>query len=110
MAETTSIVKLQGVSKIYERGGEAVHVLEGLEQVLAQLRDRAARIRKTGQRPDEREARGHVGEVSDELVEAFGISHIPTLTAAPAGHSAVQACPERTPQPNRALDAASIAE
>ena len=28
MAETTgSIVKLQGVSKIYERGGEAVHVL-----------------------------------------------------------------------------------
>jgi len=32
MAETTgSIVKLQGVSKIYERGGEAVHVLEGLD-------------------------------------------------------------------------------
>ena len=26
-----SIVKLQGVSKIYERGGEAVHVLEGLD-------------------------------------------------------------------------------
>jgi putative ABC transport system ATP-binding protein len=32
MAETTGpIVKLQGVSKIYERGGEAVHVLEGLD-------------------------------------------------------------------------------
>jgi putative ABC transport system ATP-binding protein len=26
-----SIVRLQGVSKIYERGGEAVHVLEGLD-------------------------------------------------------------------------------
>ena len=26
-----SIVKLEGVSKIYERGGEAVHVLEGLD-------------------------------------------------------------------------------
>jgi putative ABC transport system ATP-binding protein len=26
-----SIVKLRGVSKIYERGGEAVHVLEGLD-------------------------------------------------------------------------------
>src|ERR1019366_5702086 len=32
MAETTGpIVKLQGGSKIYERGGEAVHVLEGLD-------------------------------------------------------------------------------
>ena len=57
-------------------------VVEGLEQVLAELRDGRAGIRESGETGDQRQPLRHLVEARREVVETGWIPHVPIVRAA----------------------------